>query len=65
MMLVDFLLSRDGQKIYQKLGYATARTDLENWEKPESVLYLTERPNFHAEFEQWSRIVRQVFGTAK
>jgi iron(III) transport system substrate-binding protein len=65
MMLIDFLLSRNGQTIYQKLGYASARNDLENWEKPESVLYLTERPNFHEEFEQWNKLIKPVFGTTK
>ena len=28
MLFIDFILSQDAQKIFQKLGYASGRTDL-------------------------------------
>ncbi len=61
MLLIDFSLSREGQKMYQDLGYETGRLDLENSDKPEEILYVTERPNFHKEFEYWGNLIRPVF----
>lgn len=62
MLYVDFMLSRDGQIMRQKLGYATARTDLQNKEKPSKILYLSERPTYNAEFEEWQETARRIFG---
>jgi hypothetical protein len=51
--------------MYQKFGYASARKDMENKQKPEKILYLTERPNYPQEFEAWSRLSDEVFGRGK
>ena len=61
MLLIDFSLSREGQEMYKDLGYETARLDMENDKKPEQIVYTTERPNFHQEFEQWGRMIKQLF----
>jgi hypothetical protein len=47
--------------MYKDLGYETARLDMENDKKPEQIVYTTERPNFHQEFEQWGRLIKQLF----
>ena len=60
--LDDFVLSREGQSIYQKLGYSSARTDFANPEKPPKIYYLAERPNYFQDYENWSALGRQVFG---
>ena len=62
MLYADFLLSPVGQKELQKLGYATARTDLENADKPAKIHYLTERPTYFEDIEKWTNLGRQVFG---
>ena len=62
MLYVDFMLSREGQIMRQKLGYATARTDLQNKEKPSKILYLSERPTYNEEFEAWQDTARRIFG---
>ena len=62
MLFIDFNLSKEGQAMRQKLGYATARTDLPNRAKPNTVLYTMERPDYDAEMEKWLAFGRQVFG---
>lgn len=62
MLYSDFALGREGQIMRQKLGYATARTDLENPGKPEKIYYLSERPNYIAEYEAYSALARKLFG---
>jgi iron(III) transport system substrate-binding protein len=61
MLLIDFLLSKEGQQMYRKLGYDSARTDIEDAEGPPKKLYLTNRPNYVREFEQWNRLYQTVF----
>lgn len=64
MLYIDFALSVQAQKIVQGMGYASARVDLPNAEKPDQILYLTERPNYAAEYEHWSKLKVEVFGKA-
>ena len=61
MLLLDFLLTKESQKLYQKLGYASARKDIKNRQTPAKKLYLTSRPNFVTDFEKWVRLYREVF----
>jgi iron(III) transport system substrate-binding protein len=61
MLMIDFLLSKEGQQMYQELGYDSARTDLKSAESPPQKLYLTNRPNYIEEFEQWNRLYQDVF----
>ena len=62
MLYIDFILGRDGQKMMQDAGYASPRTDMNNPDRPERVLYLSERPNYAAEYESWAQLSAQVFG---
>jgi iron(III) transport system substrate-binding protein len=62
MLFVDFVLSREGQSIYQSLGYASSRTDLENPEKPGKIHYLADRPTYLQDYETWAALGHRVFG---
>ena len=63
MLLIDYLLSQEGQRIYGQLGYGSARTDLraQTAAPPLQKLYLGNRQNYVREFAQWSRLYRDVF----
>ena len=66
MLLIDVMLSKDGQVMRQELGYVTARTDLVNeGEQPKEVIYMADRPNFLQEFETWSALTARAFGKGK
>ena len=45
MLLMDFLMSREGQMHYRELGYDSARTDMTGPGAPVQKLYLTNRAN--------------------
>jgi iron(III) transport system substrate-binding protein len=62
MLFIDFNLSREGQSMRQKLGYASARTDLQNREKPSKLHYTMLRPTYEQDFEKWLALARQTFG---
>ena len=62
MLYIDFILSKEGQQMLQKLGYASARNDLVNREKPERIYYLGDEVNYAANYEKWSTLGRQIFG---
>jgi len=61
MLMMDFMLSKEGQEMYLELGYDTARTDMKNARNPPQKIYLTNRPNYIEEFEQWNRLFQAVF----
>jgi iron(III) transport system substrate-binding protein len=65
MMYIDYVLSKDGQEWRLKIGNFSGRKDLENPTKNAEVIYLTERPNYEAEYDQWRTLGRQVFGAGK
>jgi iron(III) transport system substrate-binding protein len=65
MLYIDFILSKEGQQMVQKLGYASARNDLTNREKPERIYYLGDEPNYAANYEKWSTLGRQIFGKSE
>ncbi|HEY6259195.1 MAG TPA: extracellular solute-binding protein [Xanthobacteraceae bacterium] len=61
MLLIDFLMSKEGQAIYRDLGYAPSRTGMAPQDFPMlQKLYLTNRPNYVAEFEQWAAMMQQT-----
>jgi iron(III) transport system substrate-binding protein len=62
MLFIDYNLSQEGQGMRQKLGYATARTDMTNAEKPEKIHYTLERPTYEQDFEKWLALARSAFG---
>jgi iron(III) transport system substrate-binding protein len=61
MLLIDFLLSKEGQAIYRDLGYVPARNGMAPKDFPAlQKLYLTNRPNYVQDFEQWAALVQQT-----
>ena len=65
MLFIDFVLSVDGQKSFQKLGYSTARTDLQNGDKPAKIYYLGDEPDYLENYEKWIALGREAFGGGK
>ncbi|HWG06363.1 MAG TPA: ABC transporter substrate-binding protein [Beijerinckiaceae bacterium] len=63
MLFIDFAMSMEGAKVFQKLGYATTRTDLENADKPPKVYHLTAEPDYQRNYDKWAAITNQVFGS--
>jgi iron(III) transport system substrate-binding protein len=63
MLMIDYLMSQEGQRIYGQLGYGSARRDMSQNAKsnPVQKLYLGNRPNYVREFAQWSKLYRDVF----
>jgi iron(III) transport system substrate-binding protein len=53
MLMIDFLLSKEGQEMYGDLGYDSARKDITGGSKPKDKVYLEHRPNFEREFDDW------------
>jgi iron(III) transport system substrate-binding protein len=61
MLLIDFLLSKEGQAMYRELGYVPSRSGMAPKDLPAlQKLYLTNRPNYVQEFEQWAALVQQT-----
>jgi iron(III) transport system substrate-binding protein len=63
MLLIDYLMSQEGQRTYGRLGYGSARLDMgrQAGASPLQKLYLGNRPNYVREFAQWSKLYRDVF----
>ncbi len=63
MLLIDYLMSEEGQRIYGQLGYGSARRDANRQagHNPVQKLYLGNRPNYVRELVQWSKLYRDVF----
>lgn len=65
MLYIDFTLSKEGQSMRVAIGDDSARLDLAEPEKPKEILYLTERPDYEREFEQWTTLSKRIFGAGK
>ena len=63
MLMIDFLLSKEGQEMYEKLGYDSARTDMVGGSKPKQKVYMEHRPNFQTEFDHWVTMFHRYFRT--
>ena len=63
MLLIDYLMSQEGQHLYRRLGYGSARFDAnaQSGNSPVQKLYLGNRPNYLRELAQWSKLYRDVF----
>ena len=61
MLMVDFLLSEEGQRMYQEIGYNSARKGLEDRDTPKEKVYFTQRATFVEDFETWAELFRAVF----
>lgn len=61
MLFADFLMSKEGQEMYKTLGYSSPRTDMQTGTSPKEKIYLSNRPNYIQEFEEWSALFKEVF----
>ncbi len=61
MLFIDFLLSKEGQEMYQKLGYSSARKGMQGSGPAIEKIYLTNRPTYVQDYEAWSALTQQVF----
>jgi iron(III) transport system substrate-binding protein len=61
MLLIDFLTSKEGQLIYQDLGYDSGRRDVATSGAPVKKLYLANRPNYIGDYEGWMKLYQDVF----
>jgi iron(III) transport system substrate-binding protein len=63
MLMMDYLMSQEGQRIYTSLGYGSARRDINRQasEFPVQKLYLANRPSYLRDFAQWSRLYQSAF----
>jgi iron(III) transport system substrate-binding protein len=63
MLMMDYLMSQEGQRIYTSLGYGSARRDMNRQASafPVQKLYLANRPGYLREFAQWSRLFQSLF----
>jgi len=61
MLFADFLMSKEGQILYQELGYDSPRADAAHPGAQLQKLYLTNRPNYLRDYETWARLYQDVF----
>ena len=60
MLFIDYILSREGQTLYSKLGYASARTDMAAKDKPEKIYYFGNAIEYPQNYEKWMALGRQI-----
>lgn len=66
MLFIDFLMSKEGQKMYIKLGYAPGRSGMTNPNLPPvKKLFLANRPDYLQKYQQWETLYRQAFMQGK
>jgi iron(III) transport system substrate-binding protein len=62
MLLIDFLMSKEGQTIYREIGYESSRTDMPPGALPPvQKMFLTNRPTYMQDFETWAQMFRTLF----
>ena len=61
MLLIDFLMSKEGQLIYQELGYDSGRRDVATSGAAVKKLYLANRSHYISEYEGWMKVYQDVF----
>jgi len=63
MLMIDYLMSQEGQAIYGQLGYGSARQGANRQAGNTQVqkVYIGNRPDFVREFAEWSKLYRDVF----
>ena len=61
--MIDYLMSEEGQRMYGRLGYGSARRNAtrQAGSNPVQKLYLANRPDYLREIAQWSKLYRDVF----
>jgi iron(III) transport system substrate-binding protein len=63
MLFADFLMSKEGGALYRELGYDSPRNDVAGVSVGAKLerLYLTNRPNYIREYEDWAKLYQDVF----
>jgi iron(III) transport system substrate-binding protein len=63
MLFADFLMSKEGGALYRELGYDSPRSDAAGASAGAKLerLYLTNRPNYIREYEDWAKLYQDVF----
>ena len=61
LLFIDFLMSKEGQILYQELGYDSPRSDVAGAGARMEKLYLTNRANYIREYEDWAKLYQDVF----
>ena len=63
MLMIDYLMSQEGQAIYGQLGYGSARRGASRQAANNQVqkVYIGNRPQFVREFAEWAKLYRDVF----
>jgi iron(III) transport system substrate-binding protein len=61
MLFVDFLLSKEAQLMYRDLGYFSSRTDMAGDAPKLQKLVFENRPTYIQDYEQWTRLVQDIF----
>jgi iron(III) transport system substrate-binding protein len=61
MLLIDFLISEEGQGMYKHIGYSSARKGLEEGDTPKEKVYFSRRPTLFEDFEKWSVLFDRLF----
>jgi iron(III) transport system substrate-binding protein len=61
MLLIDFLLTKEAQAMYQELGYDSARLDLKSPDSPKEKIYFSQEPGFFEDYEKWTQMFDATF----
>jgi iron(III) transport system substrate-binding protein len=61
MLFIDFFMSKEAEAIYRELGYDSPRRDADGAGAKVDKIYLTNRPNYIREYEDWAKLYQDVF----
>jgi iron(III) transport system substrate-binding protein len=62
MLMIDYILSKEGQAIYRRLGYLSSRKGPSDEGASDiKKLFLANRPDYLQEFEKWAALYNAVF----
>lgn len=61
MLLIDFLLTKEAQLMYQELGYDSARLDMKSPDTPTQKIYFSQEPSFFEDYERWTQLFHETF----
>jgi ABC-type Fe3+ transport system substrate-binding protein len=61
LLLADYLLSKEGQELYQTIGYGSSYAGLVNKETSFEKLYASLDPSYVQNFPRWSKLFQETF----
>lgn len=61
LLLADFALSKEGQQIYQSIGYGSEHKELARSETTFEKAFLSLQPGYVESFPKWSKIFQDTF----